>query len=64
MDKMEAQKNEFDEMAKLASRYRNITLTPIVDDDYPEVRHYYESQLRTFLRAVKENRGKDYFKGL
>ena len=56
VDKMETQKAEFDAAAALTKAYRDITMTPIVDDDYPEVRHRYEGALHRFLRAVNENR--------
>lgn len=53
MDKIEAQKKEFDAIQNLCNRYRAITLTPIVDDDYPEVRHYYESAVRDLIDAFR-----------
>lgn len=48
-----AQGAEFAALAELAKSYDN--LPAIVDDDYPEFRHYYESKMQTFLRALKEN---------
>lgn len=52
---IETQKKEFDSLAELAEQYRRITLTPVVDDDYPEVRFYYENAMRAFIEALKEN---------
>ena len=54
-DRMQTQRDEFDAVAKLAEQYRRITMTPIVDDDYPEVRHTYEGALATVLRAMQDN---------
>lgn len=50
-----SQTNEFDALDKLVAAYINLCNVPIVDDDYPEVRHYYESHLRAFLAACKAN---------
>jgi len=52
---MELQKAEFDAVAELAKQYRRITMTPIVDDDYPEVRHGYEGAVRGVIEAFKAN---------
>lgn len=52
---IETQRAEFDAVAELCKQYRRITLTPIVDDDYPEVRHDYENAMRSLLRAIKAN---------
>lgn len=52
---MQKQSDEFDAMADLAKAWNGITMTPIVDDDYPEVRHRYEGALRTFLKACEAN---------
>lgn len=53
--RMELQCAEFDAMDVLAKAYGSLQLTPIVDDDYPAVRHRYEGALRTFLSACKAN---------
>ena len=55
MERMEAQRVEFDAMASLAEQYRRLTHTPIVDDDYPEVRYQYESALLEFIKSMKQN---------
>jgi len=50
---MEAQRAEFDAAGEFSKRLRQ--LPPIVDDDYPEARHYYESALTSLLDAMKKN---------
>lgn len=52
-DRMQLQTDEFDTLARLIQRYKN--LPPVVDDDYPEARHYYDSALRDFLEACAAN---------
>lgn len=49
------QNKEFDACAKLARQFGRLQMTPPVDDDYPEVRHCYESALRSFIEAMREN---------
>lgn len=49
------QKEEFDACVELTKQFRRLEITPIVDDDYPEVRHCYEGALRAFLRACVAN---------
>lgn len=56
IEQMKPQKDEFDALDKLIKTYKN--LPAIVDDDYPETRHYYEGALKTFLEACKKN-GRD-----
>lgn len=53
--RMITQRVEFDHAAELAEQYRRITMTPIVDDDYPEVRSRYEGAVYNFLRACVDN---------
>lgn len=48
---------EFDAVEELGVQWRRLAMTAVVDDDYPEVRHYYEVALRALLVAVKINRG-------
>jgi len=55
VDRIKLQKAEFDACDELAKQMRRINLTPIVDDDYPEVRHGYEAALRAFLTACSAN---------
>lgn len=54
-DRIELQNKEFDAVSELAKQYRRIVMTAIVDDDYPEVRHQYESAARALLRAFVAN---------
>lgn len=60
MKRLELQNAEFDALRALGEKFRNLERTPVVDDDYPEVRHYYESALRAFVAALKANRGDNY----
>jgi hypothetical protein len=55
-DAIDRQNKEFEAVRGLAEQYRRITLTPIVDDDYPEVRFAYDQAVRTFIDALKVNR--------
>lgn len=54
-DHLMLQKREFDALERLTKKWKALQMTPIVDDDYPEVRHHYESALRNFLEACKKN---------
>lgn len=54
-DAIQKQRAEFDAVADLANAYKSITHTPIVDNDYPKVRHYYEGALHNLIKALKEN---------
>ena len=54
-DKIALQNDEFDALDALTEARRRVFLTPVVDDDYPEMRHYYENALRQFLDACKAN---------
>jgi hypothetical protein len=54
-DKIALQNAEFAALRNLSKAYSNLCQTPIVDDDYPEMRHYYESNLRSFIQALKDN---------
>lgn len=56
-DRIELQNAEFTALDDLIQQWNRLRLTPVVDDDYPEMRHYYESSLRSFVRALNENRG-------
>ncbi len=55
--KIAQQRAEFDACSELAKQMRRLELTAVVDDDYPAVRHDYESALKAFLFAVEVNRG-------
>ena len=52
---MKTQTDEFDAVAKLSEQYRRLALTPIVDDDYPSVRHDYEGAVRAVMAAFAAN---------
>jgi hypothetical protein len=52
---IESQNVEFNAVNELAKQWRRIQLTPVVDDDYPEVRHDYESAMRSFIEAIRAN---------
>jgi len=53
LEAMKPQSNEFDALNDLIKSYNN--LPAIVDDDYSRMRHYYESNLKVFLEACKNN---------
>ena len=53
LGRMELQGAEFDACEELAKALHN--LPPVVDDDYPAMRHRYDSALRAFLAACKAN---------
>ena len=55
-NRIDLQNKEFDAVAELAEQYRRITLTPVVDDDYPEVRYDYERAVRALMTAFKANK--------
>lgn len=53
---MKLQSAEFDALDVLVKKYDLLCRTSIVDDDYPEMRHYYESALLGFIDALRSNR--------
>lgn len=50
---MEVQDAEFKAVDQLCKTYNS--LPAIVDDFYPEARHYYESAVRELIEAFKTN---------
>lgn len=54
-ERIAAQRAEFDACARLATQWRRLEMTAIVDDDYPSVRADYESALAAFMLACQEN---------
>jgi hypothetical protein len=54
-DRMAMQLNEFIAVSELGRQSRRLDLTPIVDDDYPQVRHEYESALLDLIAALRLN---------
>lgn len=53
MDSLTRQRDEFDALSKLIVHYNN--LPAVVDDDYPEMRHHYESAMKDFVKALRDN---------
>ena len=53
VEAVDPQREEFEAVAALSQRFRS--LPAIVDDDYPEARHYYESAVQRILRAFEKN---------
>jgi hypothetical protein len=49
------QREEFDAADRFAKELRRVSMTAVVDDDYPEVRHDYESALANLFLAMKKN---------
>ena len=47
------QQREFEVANELANAVLDHNLTPVVDDDYPEVRRRYENALAGLLEAMK-----------
>ena len=54
-DKMTTQGDEFEAVDRLAQQWKRIQLTPVVDNDYPAVRHDYDSAVQAAIRAFKAN---------
>jgi hypothetical protein len=52
---MTTQREEFEAAGKLSEQLRRVSQTPIVDDDYPEVRQDYESALASLIDKMKAN---------
>ena len=55
LDRIALQNAEFNTLTELCRRWSTLQRVSVVDDEYPEVRHYYESAMRTFLEAAKAN---------
>jgi len=55
MRTLETQNDEFDAVRELAKQMRRIEQTPPVDDDYPEVRHDYESAVGAVITSFVNN---------
>lgn len=54
-ERFRLQSAEFDAVSLLSVAYRSLTLTPIVDDSYPEVRQRYENAMRGLIDAIRAN---------
>lgn len=50
------QNAEFSALTALAKQWDRLRMTPVVDDDYPRVRHDYEAALKVFVDAYNTNR--------
>lgn len=59
IDRIALQNREFDAARHFAKKLEQCLATPVVDDDYPEMRHYYEAATYNLLRAFSEN-GRSY----
>lgn len=55
MKRIALQNAEFDAVAELSKQHGRIQLTPVVDDDYPSVRHDYEFAVGRVIDAFKRN---------
>lgn len=55
MANADTQRKEFQAGDQLAKQLRRLSFTPVVDNDYPEVRHDYETALSSLIDAMKEN---------
>lgn len=54
-DRMKTQSLEFAAFAAATISFDSMCKTPIVDDDYPQVRHRFEQDLTTLVSAMREN---------
>jgi hypothetical protein len=54
-DRIALQNAEFDALNKLIEKYQTLCTIAVVDDDYPEFRHYYEGALKNFIDALRKN---------
>jgi hypothetical protein len=52
---LDRQNKEFSALTALAKKWKALANTAVVDDDYPEMRHYYESAMKDFIDAIREN---------
>jgi hypothetical protein len=55
MDGIEKQNAEFDALDVLIICYQRMMRVAVVDDDYPEVRHQYETAMKVFIVAAANN---------
>jgi len=55
IDRLDLQNAEFDALTKLAEEWRKLRQVAVVDDYYPEARHYYEGAMKAFVDAITAN---------
>ncbi len=55
MDSIDKQNAEFKAAQELATQYRRITMTPPVDDDFPQVKYEYDQAADAFVKAAIAN---------
>lgn len=53
--RMDLQNAEFEAVHNLSEAYKSLSYTPIVDDDYPDVRSRYEGCMYRLVQALKAN---------
>ncbi len=54
-DRMASQSAEFNALQNLMRKAKGLFETAVVDDDYPQMRHYYEGALQEFIKALQGN---------
>lgn len=54
-DRIGLQNLEFDAVQELAVQWRRLSMTAVVDDDYPAVRRDYEGAMSGLVRMMKAN---------
>jgi hypothetical protein len=52
---MDLQNAEFDALTELAKKWETLRRVPVVDDDYPLYRGYYEGAMMDFIEAIRAN---------
>lgn len=54
-DRIDLQNAEFRAAEEFSKQLGAILATPVVDDDYPQQRHYYERAVRELIKAFEAN---------
>lgn len=54
-DRIGLQNLEFDAVDELMVQWRRLSMTAVVEDDYPAVRHDYEGALSNLVRMMQAN---------
>lgn len=55
LEQLKLQKAEFDAADRFAKKLKAHSQVAVVDDDYPMVRHEYESALLGLITAMRQN---------